>query len=733
MTASEITKSYAPESTAEPFFPSFTYDSLIRFHLERRRLDKDGNERPAQSLRNEESAIESWLDCLKLGPADLVGEELGIRFNECLADYLSALEGKGLVKQTVSDRKTIVSQLRKSFLELRKTGGLPEDFPGALKQLIKIVGTSTGQLARKIGIHHGTLYTWAEGIKTPNTNSLKYLRKLEKTLGVSPGVLSGRLPDAHWLKSNHRHCTTAWRSHLSKLSKLPYRIPGLVGVLKEEWSKLELFYTDPMWASERGFKTNSEWRIRWNNGRCVTSEIYQSLARGFYGYLCLPIDAPDKRVAGLGFSPEDLTLGLFSVSSLVIKHLHFLKGRSVSDTFNFGTVRVLQLGLMLTRDETGYLRQRPEFGAKLPQPVAESDWPTWCEDSHRALKEFLAKIKGKTNEGKRGQSHGKGKRSLIKMTHDPFEPVIDIIRERQHPISALFDLSSRLESLTPIFERGAAQPLACHVRSIFQIRLIGSNPLRGENFSMMTHIPQSHASFERACEIFRHRRKEKRVPDLSELYVETTGGSNIYQKKDGSWRLRFDERDFKNERGEDIERGIRNAAYDVPIVPSVWSSLIEYLFIYRPVLNEAIRDMLRKVRAKRGLPELTPEEELAIIRCPYVFRPTTKRIHLVSDERLMAGYGMDQMPVRALSTQILTLTSKYLPESKGFCAHACRHLVATEYIKNRPDGYVVAAEALHNTVEMVRRHYSWVEVGDLIKPWNDYHEDLHAKYHRGEL
>lgn len=45
----------------------------------------------------------------------------------------------------------------------------------------------------------------------------------------------------------------------------------------------------------------------------------------------------------------------------------------------------------------------------------------------------------------------------------------------------------------------------------------------------------------------------------------------------------------------------------------------------------------------------------------------------------------------------------------------------------------MAAVALHNTAEVVRKHYSWVEVSDLIKPWNDYYEDLHAKYDRGEM
>jgi hypothetical protein len=319
------------------------------------------------------------------------------------------------------------------------------------------------------------------------------------------------------------------------------------------------------------------------------------------------------------------------------------------------------------------------------------------------------------------------------VSRDPFEPVLDIIRERQHPITALFDLSSRLESLTPLLERGSKEVLACHGRSIFQVRLIGSNPLRCENFSMMTHIPQSHDSFERAREIYLRCKKEKRVPDLSELYVETTGNSNLYQKRDGSWRLRFDERDFKNERGVDNERGVRQAAYDVPVIPNVWPSLMEYLFRHRPFLNVAILETLRKVRAKRGLHALTPEEEVAIMQCPYVFRPTSSGVHKVSNQQLTEGHGSGQMPAKFLSSHILRLTTQYLPESKGFGAHACRHLVATEYIKNRPDGYEEAADALHTPVEVVRRHNAWVDVGDLNKPWNDYYEDLHAKYDRGEL
>ena len=56
-----------------------------------------------------------------------------------------------------------------------------------------------------------------------------------------------------------------------------------------------------------------------------------------------------------------------------------------------------------------------------------------------------------------------------------------------------------------------------------------------------------------------------------------------------------------------------------------------------------------------------------------------------------------------------------------------------EYIKNEPNGLEVAAEALHNTVDMVRKHYSWVVVGDRIKPWNDYYERLKMMHDQGEI
>lgn len=720
-------------SSADEFVVAeFFYSEVKEVYLRLRAVDDEGYERPTQSLANEESIIGSWLIFLKRSPSDAVGEELGIGFNKSLSAYLADLKKKKLSKRTINDRKSIIKKFRECFLELQRTIGLPENFSAALNHLAEKVGLSPYQLSRKTDIRAATLQTWMQRNGYPSPNSLMHIRKLERFFRIPTGTLSSKLPDAFLIKVPFKNGKTPWRAHQRELMKLRYRLTKFPSSLQGEWVEVILFFTNFQWASERGLKRNSTWRIRWNTNQCVTADIHYGSLRSFFGYLCLPVDAPDKRIAGLGFRLQDLTLALLTDADLVINFLRFMKGRSVSDSFNNETVRFLGLCMMLIRNGTGYLRQRPEFGAKLPQPVSESDWPLWCEDNFSKLKEFKEKITG-VKKSKDGPNGTTDEDERVRMTRNTFESVIDIIKERQHPLSALFDLAGRLESLIPLMEGRSKESRALHHRSIFHVRLISSNPLRSENFSMMRFVPRDHASFEEACERFSRLSKERQTLDFSKLYVETTTDSNLYQKKDGSWRLQFKDRDFKNERGEDLEHGVRNSAYDVEIVPSVWPSLTEYLFRHRQILNLSIRDRLRMIRAERDLPSLTPEEERAIIQCPFVFRGSTRGMYQISSEKLLDGYGTGQMPAMRLSLQILSLTSRYLPESKGFSANACRHLVATEYIKNERDGWEVAAVALHNTVAVLRKYYAWLEIGDLIKPWNSYYERLKERYDQGDI
>ena len=715
----------------ESVVPVPIYSLITDFHLRRRALDDEGNERPEQALANERSVIGDWRAFLKRNPDDAVGEELGVEFASYLPRYLVYLERGGLAETTINARKTIVTKLRESYLELQRTNGLPEGFNAALKYLFEKAGISMDKLSRKITISRSVLHRWIYTAVCPAPKSMKYIRKLERFFKIPVGALSSKLPEGVLIKVQRRSGTTPWRAHQRVLMKLTYRLPEFTDSLKAEWGEVILFFTDYRWVSERGLKRNSTWRIRWNNGRCVTGEIHYLSLRSFFGYLCLPVEGPDKRMMGLGLNPQDLTLALLTDADTVKGYLRFMKGRNVSDSFNNETVRFISLAMMLLRNETGYLRQRPEFGAKLPQQIPDGDWDRWCEDNYQKLKEFKDQIAGsKKSKNVRGVQEGEECR--VRPTRNSFEPVIDIIRGRQHPLSVLFEIVSRLESLNPLMERYSEDTRAVHHRSIFHLSLIGSNPLRVENFSMMRFVPQDHASFREVSECYVRYSKEKRPLDFSKLYVVTTKDSNLYQREDGSWRLRFQDRDFKNEKGMYIEDGIRGSAYDVNVVSKVWSSLAEYLFRHRPVLNLRLRDRLQQARADRGLPPLTPEEDFAITHCPFVFRPSMQGLNASADESLYE-YCAGQMLTDRLSGHVLSLTSRYLPESKGFGANACRHLVATEYIKNQPDGWDVAAVALHNTVAIVRKHYAWLEHDDLIKPWNNYYERLKEMYDKGDM
>jgi integrase/transcriptional regulator with XRE-family HTH domain len=162
---------------------------------------------------------------------------------------------------------------------------------------------------------------------------------------------------------------------------------------------------------------------------------------------------------------------------------------------------------------------------------------------------------------------------------------------------------------------------------------------------------------------------------------------NLYQDDDGKWRLRYRASDFKN------ERGAAKKAYDVPIAQSLWKDIEEYLFKHRPELQGADE-------------------------CDYVFRPAAK---FRSSRHVTKP--TDMLPINYMSRIIRQLTQQYL-DCDGFGPHAFRHIIATDYIKNHPEGFEVAARVLHITVNTVRRDYAHIKTADYIEYWNVYHDKV---------
>jgi transcriptional regulator with XRE-family HTH domain len=700
--ATRVVRHGSDSPTLQPPKP-LTYENLKEYHKGRIRLDKEGRERSNSVLKNHQSVINSWVkfQLAKKGEPYSddassrlpLGEEITTNFISELAAYLENLKAREKKKSTLNDRKSIMWSVFESAGELIRASGLPGDFAGALESLVQNSGVMQARISSAAGLSRGQLRNWMRGADMPDFVSLPKIQKLEDFFQVQRGTLSGRLPhfNAPYTPHPPRTGTTPWRAHSREVQKFQYSLRELPPVLASECKDLLLFKTDDVWLEQRDLKRALEWRIRVNRGSSPSAGKFFDDVRKFMGWLRLPADEKHPWARGQGFAEESLSLALLSDADLVFSFLEFWRERAYLQSFNSGTVAFVVQCLSLIKEETGFLRQQPSYANKLPKPVPPRRWDKWCETNYIRLARFLKKIR-------------KSKNRPLRKTRDPFAAVRCFIEERQHPISALWEMTANMKRVIPLKANDGPFTFALHMRDIALGEFEASYPLRVENVSLMTWIPKNPAD----------------LLDPRRAYVETKEESNLYQKPDGIWWIRFPPEEMKNAKG-----------VDVPVAQSVVGSLVEYLFKHRPVLNQGIKESIKRRRASQNLPPLTPEEERAIDNCPYIFRPCPTHVQLMKPSNFAAYKGVGQMTIGSLSLAMFVMSQRYIPNCKGFRLHAVRHIVASEYIKNYPNGFAVAAAALNITEEVVRRHYAWVRACDQIKPWQDYHENLREQFESG--
>jgi len=182
-----------------------------------------------------------------------------------------------------------------------------------------------------------------------------------------------------------------------------------------------------------------------------------------------------------------------------------------------------------------------------------------------------------------------------------------------------------------------------------------------------------------------------RARHFSEMrYKPGDDTSNLY-RRDGRWFVRFPREAFKNFRGTASKE-----RYDYPVADFAAKYLDDYINVYRDRLGWG------------------GEMDLVFPN---------------------ARYGTET-PVRiasVLSDRVRALTAAFIPEFApyGFGMHAFRHIVATEFIRNRPGGIEVAARVLHDKEETIRKVYSWVKGVDHAKIWTAYADGLNDDYQSG--
>jgi integrase len=246
----------------------------------------------------------------------------------------------------------------------------------------------------------------------------------------------------------------------------------------------------------------------------------------------------------------------------------------------------------------------------------------------------------------------------FKQSRDTMALLKPFIHERQHPVTLLFDIVSGLKREMEL----ASNPVkkAMLFRDMWMVRVEMSNPMRIGNIAGMRFIEGKEG------------REDEQV--------------NLYCLPDRSWHLKYEVYELKN--------GVQRGRYDLPLNPSIWTDTEEYIYVHRPLLA--------------GSDE-----------CDYVLRPEPSYIAtLLPGERSEAS--INPMSAGTLSRKFREYSQCFIPGCSGFGAHGCRHIVATEWIKNHPGAYAIAAVMLHDSEQVVKETYDWCEPKDKAIFWQDY-------------
>jgi integrase len=163
-------------------------------------------------------------------------------------------------------------------------------------------------------------------------------------------------------------------------------------------------------------------------------------------------------------------------------------------------------------------------------------------------------------------------------------------------------------------------------------------------------------------------------------------GKHLVKQEDGSRWVQFKKGEFKN-------RKSIKSDYCVRVAPDVWPLIERYQKEFRPLLAGADT-------------------------CNYVFRPDIRKC-FTKDEKRIKAYNNNHISESALCGAIEQATFRYIPGSPGFRAHAFRHIVATDIIKENPSlGFFLASKALHDKLETVEKEYAHLKTHEFFEPYN---------------
>lgn len=593
---------------------------------------------PDQQARNRLSALKKYLAHLGLDAECQVGPEMASGLDETLVDFVRAKEKDGLADGTIYNLRTFINQWSRMWAAYVAINEAPE-FEGIGAAISHYFNKAKAE-GRKVSLITAAV---ANGVSRSAFDQMARKRwlityvkpeavaALEEYLHAPPTSLTRfmGLDSAGLAEKSSRTQGTAYGVKLSSLRKSEYLLRDMPARLSKEVTSFIKFKTAISPVLER----NENWRTKpkteysgpvggWNilsvDGKnfAATAAVFLIHVRRFFG---------SKLVAGE--NPEGFSLVQMCDSQQQADYLEFCSART--GAISAGALAVLQYAQSFLYANGGWLYQQPSFGAFLPTPFVgdEAAWHAWCTARRNEITKRIARLQ---------------KDRLIKPGRDTEEAIKDIL-DRQHPMTALFEMIEAMEKHLIKFQ---SQPRylggggkAVLQRDILLIKILSAQPLRA-----------------------------KMMRDMK--YREDNTG-HLYKRNSGAWAIRFAPEDFKNEKGAAWDK-----PYDVPLPEDLYKDIENYF------------------KNVRGSPIFSADKS------DHVF-VVQQQTNTIVDHKS-----------NWINGTLISRSRQFLPGCVGFGPHAIRHIVASDYIKNNPASYIVAADVLHDKLSTVMRAYAHLKAAD---------------------
>jgi hypothetical protein len=648
-----------------------TYGQLSTFHV--------ASLKPS-NVRNHNTVLNGWLSNRGLTLESVVGDEFGVRYKEHAAAYCLFLEKKqhtsddeivkGLTEGTIKNYKTYLNQWRKSWLSLVAAGKekaeeekLPDEIPKALQHLVERRGMSPYAFTVAVGVSHVNFYHWYKGQSNPShtPNTIKAFKRIERYCGLEEGRLTSLIRSRQVLPDSQDKPRTAYARRMMTAVHEKYKRRDFPPRLKAEWDEFYALMTTTL-EPDGPIERNGYWFVDPENRKCPTAGKIMNTLAGFFGYLTLP-----------------------------------LEGRS----------------FLIPEKKKAKKKEGEEEGEKPPPKYTVVKGEGFSEDALTLalvsnvplVKKYIEFVKGRA-----GGVYNTETEQIINLCCMLLRKKTGFVRQQPHygarlqpPVPAgkwnkwCESAHERLrEQLRKLKKNGQIEQ-SRNVEEPIDFIINDPHPLRYLYLLadlMEADMPAPSAKGVMRAVAYRDMflvrfltANPLRIKHFTLMTWRADNTGNLYQERDRSWWLRFSKDDFKNRKS--LKKDKFSKDYRAPLPPSLWDYVKKYLSVYRPLLQGA-KD------------------------CDYVFRPCA-----------LGGSGEpdDVAPMwgDSLGDTLHKAAERYL-RCIGFGPHAYRHIIATDYLRNHPSGIMVAASILHDTPEMVLKHYGHLQKSDFFRYWVKYHE-----------